>query len=45
MAITDADKNKLFRKVKHQLGAPLRKVELTNEMYETYLEIAIEEYS
>lgn len=45
MAITDADKNKLFKKVKHQLGAPLRKVELTNEMYETYLEIAIEEYS
>ena len=45
MAITDAEKNKLFNKVKHQLGAPLRKIELTDEMFETYLEISIEEYS
>jgi hypothetical protein len=40
--IKESDKERLFRQVKHSLGAPLRKVELTDEMICTFLEISIE---
>ena len=43
--ITTADKNKLYRQVKHTLGHPLRPFELKDEMLDTYLEMAIEDYS
>jgi hypothetical protein len=39
---TNKEEERLFRQVRHSLGAPLRKVELTNEMLCTYLEISIE---
>lgn len=39
------EQDRLFRQVRHSLGAPLRKVELTNEMLCTYLEISIENIS
>lgn len=40
--INEEDKERLFRQVRHTLGAPLRKVELEDEMLCTYLEISIE---
>lgn len=43
--ITIADRNKLFLQVKHELGYPLRKFELTDEMLMSYLEMVIEDYS
>ena len=45
LIITDAEKEKLFRQVKHRLGAPIRKVELEDEMFCTLLEISIEDHS
>ena len=39
------EQDRLFKQVRHSLGAPLRKVELTNEMLCTYLEISIENIS
>jgi hypothetical protein len=43
--ISVAEKNKLFLKVKHELGFPLRPFELKDEMMDSYLEMAIEDYS
>jgi hypothetical protein len=45
LIINDAEKAKLFRQIKHRLGAPIRKVELEDEMLCTLLEISIEDYS
>jgi hypothetical protein len=45
LVISDAEKEKLFRQVKHRLGAPIRKVELEDEMMCTLLEISIEDHS
>ena len=45
LEITDSEKNKLFTEVKIQLGAPIRKVELDDEMLCTLAEISIEDYS
>lgn len=45
LIINDAEKSKLFRQIKHRLGAPIRKVELEDEMLCTLLEISIEDYS
>jgi hypothetical protein len=45
LLIEDAEKAKIFRQITHRLGAPLRKVELTDEMLCTLLEIAIEDHS
>jgi len=45
LQIEDTEKNKIFRHITHRLGAPLRKVELTDEMLCTLLEIAIEDHS
>ena len=45
LQITDSEKRKLFNEVRVQLAAPLRKVELTDEMLCTLTEIAIEDYS
>lgn len=43
--ISEADKDKLFTKILHLLGAPVREIEITREMMETYLEVSIEDYS
>jgi hypothetical protein len=43
--ISTKERNKLFLKVKHTLGYPINKFELTDDMMDTYLEIAIEDYS
>lgn len=45
MEINNEDKEKLFRQYRHSLGAPLRKVEQTDEQLCTLLEIAIENYA
>ena len=45
LIITEAEKNKLFRQVKHRLGAPMRKIELEDETMETLLEISVEDHS
>jgi hypothetical protein len=43
--ITTVEKNKLYLRVKHALGYPLRPFELKDEMLDSYLEMAIEDYS
>ena len=43
--ITTSEKDKLFKRVKHVLGAPLRKIEIDESQLETFLEISIEDYS
>lgn len=45
LQITDSEKKKLFNEVKVQMGWPIRKVELDDEMLCTLAEIAIEDYS
>ena len=45
LIIDEAEKQKLFRQVRHRLGAPLRKIELSDEQMCTLLEIAIEDHS
>ena len=45
LSININEKEKLFRQVKHRLGAPLRKIELDEEQMCTLLEIAIEDHS
>jgi len=45
LVINDAEKAKLFRQVKHRLGAPMRKVELEDDTMCTLLEISIEDHS
>lgn len=45
MTIIQPEKrNKLFTQVKHLLGAPIRSVELEDEMLDTALEIAVQDY-
>lgn len=43
--ITTIDKNKLFIRVKHELGYPIRPFELKDEMMDSYLEMVVEDYS
>ena len=45
LVIEESEKQKLFRQAKHRLGAPLRKVELSDEQMCTLLEIAVEDHS
>ena len=45
LVIDDSEKQKLFRQVRHRLGAPLRKIELDDEQMCTLLEIAVEDHS
>ncbi len=45
MPISPADRDKLFLQFRHSVGAPLREIELTDEMLCTLLEIAIENYA
>ena len=43
--ITQSEKEKLYLKVKHELGWPLRPFEVTEEMLDSYLEMVIEDYA
>jgi len=43
--ISTVERNKLFLQVKHSLGYPIRPIEITDEMMDTYLEMVIEDYS
>lgn len=46
MAIIDEpERGKFYQKVRHLLGAPLRSVELEDEMMDTLLEYSIDDYS
>lgn len=44
-SISVPEKNKLFKQIKVSLGAPVRDLEVDNDVLETLLEIAIEDYS
>ena len=43
--INDTERDKLYLRIKHLLGYPIRPFELKNEMLNTYLDISIENYS
>ena len=43
--VSNEDKSRIFKQFKHSLGAPIRNIELLDEMLCTYLEIATEDYS
>lgn len=43
--ISKAERDKLFLKIKHECGFPLRKFEITDDMMMSYLEMVIEDYS
>lgn len=43
--ITVAEKNKLYLKIKHELGYPMRPFEVPDENLDSYLEMVVEDYS
>lgn len=43
--IAEPERTKLYTRLRHVLGAPLRSVELEDEQLDSLLEIAIEDYS
>jgi len=43
--INEPDRSKLYTKVRHVLGAPLRSIELEDEQMDTLLEFSIDDYS
>ncbi len=45
LIINESEKSKLFRQVKHRLGAPMRKIELEDDTMSTLVEIAVEDHS
>ena len=45
MGVSLDEKEKLFRQLRHSLGAPIRQIELTDEQLCTLLEICIEDYA
>ena len=44
MRINPDEKQKIFKQVKHRLGAPIRKIQLEEEQMDSLLEIATEDY-
>jgi hypothetical protein len=45
MSVSNVDTEKLFRQLRHSLGAPVRQIELLDEQLCTLLEISIENYA
>lgn len=45
MGVNQTDKERIFSQFRTAMGAPIRKVELTDDMLDKALEIAIEDYS
>ena len=43
-AIPEPERSKIYTRIKHQLGAPLRSVELEDEMMDSLMELAIGDY-
>ena len=43
--INEPERSEFYQKVRHLLGAPLRSVELEDEMMDTLLEYSIDDYS
>ncbi len=43
--ISEPQRSKLYTKIRHLLGAPLRSVELEDEQMDTLLEFSIDDYS
>jgi hypothetical protein len=43
--IVEPERSQFYTRIKHQLGAPLRSVELEDEMMDSLLELSIEDYS
>ena len=43
--ITEPQRSKLFTRIKHLLGAPIRGVEITDEMMDSLLELSIQDYA
>lgn len=44
MRINPVERDKMFKMVKHRLGAPIRKIQLTDEQMDSLLEIATQDY-
>jgi len=44
-AITEPQRSKLYTRIKHLLGAPIRSVEITDEMLDSLLELSIQDYA
>jgi len=42
--IPEPERSKIYTRVKHQLGAPLRSVELEDEMLDSLMELSIQDY-
>jgi hypothetical protein len=45
MAVSNKDRDKIFKQFRYSLGAPIRQIELTDEMLSVYLEMATEDYA
>ncbi len=43
--IPEPERTKLYTRIKHLLGAPLRSIELEDEQLDSLLELSIEDYS
>jgi len=43
--INEPQRSKLFTRIKHLLGAPIRSVEVTDEMMDSFLELSIQDYA
>ena len=42
--IPEPERSKIYTRVKHLLGAPLRSVEVTDEMMDSLMELSIQDY-
>ena len=43
--ITEPQRSRLYTRIKHLLGAPIRGVEITDEMMDSLLELSIQDYA
>ena len=43
--ITEPERSKLYKRIKNLLGAPLRSVELEDEMLDSLLELSVQDYA
>jgi hypothetical protein len=43
--ISEPERSKLYKRIRNLLGAPLRGVELEDEMMDSLLELSIQDYS
>jgi len=42
--IPEPERSKIYTRIKHQLGAPLRSVELEDEMLDSLMELSVQDY-